>query len=190
MFPRITKLKERYCKSKKGFTLVEVLASLFVLVIVFTGVLSAVAFSRQMVFTNNNKEKASDEAQLIADEIVSVTKGCVDLTAALTDVADYFAPDPSDPTATARAEEKAKVEDFGYTGTGNHCQYVIEGVGFSSTDTDIDVTTTVSGSTVSAVETKQQGFKITVRVYYSRINGDGGYECVEITAFSPTVSIS
>lgn len=189
MFPRITKLKERYCKSKKGFTLVEVLASLFVLVIVFTGVLSAVAFSRQMVFTNNNKEKASDEAQLIADEIISVTSGCVDITAACTDVADYFAPDPSDPTAVARAEDKTGAS-FGYSGaaTESYCQYMIEEVGFS--DTDTEASTTVSGSTVSAIETKQQGFKITVRVYYSRINGGGGYECVEITAFSPAVNIS
>lgn len=178
MFPRITKLKKRFIKSKKGFTLVEVLASIFVLVIIFTGVLSAVAFSRQMVFTDNSKEKASDEGQLIADEMLTLVSGeCVDVTDVQTQISSYYSSaskNPVDVTSTGGFHNPTSLDPA----TGDYIQYTVEEVG-GGASTDVDVP-----GGISHVETVQHGFKITVRVYYSRINGNGGYNCEEIIAFS------
>lgn len=177
------RLLKRFNKSKKGFTLVEVLASAFVLVIVFTGVLSAVAFSRQMVFTDNEREKASDEAQLIADEIISVAKGSADISDASTKIADYY-------TALSTPKNVADMTAFGFSYSGgtteSKYQYTLAESSDNCTDTD---TSGLSG-TLQGKVTTQQGFDLTVRVYYQRINGGGGYDCVEVTAFVPSACIS
>ena len=62
-------------KSKKGFTLVEAVCSVMILAIVFAGVLNSIAFARQMVFTDNVRDKASDRAQIVADELINVCTG-------------------------------------------------------------------------------------------------------------------
>ena len=71
----LTKLFRKKTRSKKGFTLVEAMCSVIILAIVCVGVLNAVAFSREMVFSNNNREKASEKAQLVADEIIIALAG-------------------------------------------------------------------------------------------------------------------
>lgn len=187
MFQVTTKKKhflKRFNKSKKGFTLVEVLASIFVLTIVFMGVLCAVAFSRQMVFTNNNKEKASDQAQLVADEIITLVTGVADIDAARHNVEEYYdtgagaRTDIADVTTSAFAEPTSS--------TSPKIQYTITPAApATATDTDTD---DAAGN--DYVETQQQGYNITVRVYYDKINGNGGYECVEINGFAASVYIN
>lgn len=171
---------KRLNKSKKGFTLIEVLASAFVLVIVFTGVLSAVAFSRQMVFTDNEREKASDEAQLIADEIISIAKGSTDEFDANTKIADYY-------RAFSPPKDVADMTAFGFSYSGgtteSKYQYTLTESSDDCTDTD---TSGHSGAALQGKVTTQKGFDVTVRVYYQRINGGGGYDCVEVTAFVPS----
>ena len=101
-------------KSKKGLTLVEVLCAIFVLAIVFVGVLNAVAFSRQMVFSNNSREKASFRGQLVADEVLSICTGLNptnvdDLTTVATKV-DGVLNDMSDPQNNDSETAVGKVE--------------------------------------------------------------------------------
>ena len=55
----VTKYFKKLKKSKKGFTLVEAMCAIMIMAIVFVGILNAVSFSRQMVYTNNSREKAS-----------------------------------------------------------------------------------------------------------------------------------
>lgn len=179
--PKKKHFLKRFNKSKKGFTLVEVLASIFVLTIVFMGVLCAVAFSRQMVFTNNNKEKASDQAQLVADEIITVVTGEDDFAVAQTKITDYYT------SGAGAGTDIRQVTAFAEPTASNpqRIQYTItEAAAATSTDAD---STDAEGN--AYVETKQQGYNITVRVYYDRINGNGGYECVEINGFAASVFI-
>ncbi len=191
MFQVTTKKKhflKRFNKSKKGFTLVEVLASIFVLTIVFMGVLCAVAFSRQMVFTNNNKEKASDQAQLVADEIITLVTGVADIDTAKDNVEEYY-----DTGAGVRTESDAGTEIVEVTtfaeptsSTSPKIQYTITPAA-PSTPADANRTDAAGNE---YVETQQQGYNITVRVYYDKINGNGGYECVEINGFAASVYIN
>ncbi len=190
MFQVTTKKKhflKRFNKSKKGFTLVEVLASIFVLTIVFMGVLCAVAFSRQMVFTNNNKEKASDQAQLVADEIITLVTGEENYGDATTKVEAYYRTGAGAEAGTKMDRDIADVTISGFAeptaSSPERIQYIITSVTSSSADRS-----DAAGN--AYVETQQQGYNITVRVYYDKINGNGGYECVEINGFAASVYIN
>ncbi len=179
---------KRFNKSKKGFTLVEVLASIFVLTIVFMGVLCAVAFSRQMVFTNNNKEKASDQAQLVADEIITLVTGVENYGDATTKVDNYYRTGAGAAAGTKMDRDIDEVTTFAEptSSTSPKIQYTITPAApATATDTDTD---DAAGN--DYVETQQQGYNITVRVYYDKINGNGGYECVEINGFAASVYIN
>ena len=46
-----------------------------ILAFVCAGVLSSVAYSREMIYSNNSREKASDKAQFISDEIIVAATG-------------------------------------------------------------------------------------------------------------------
>ncbi len=179
-------------KSKKGLTLVEVLCAIFVLAIVFVGVLNAVAFSRQMVFSNNSREKASFRGQLVADEVLSICTGLNptnvdDLTTVATKV-DGVLNDMSDPqnndseTAVGKVERVNTLSDpasFNPGDSGALIQCKITGV---TSETSNEVSDG-SGTYTEAVEI---GWDITVRVFYREISGDSDFRCIDITAFAPS----
>lgn len=176
------KSKLKINKSKHGFTLVEALAAVFVLVIVFTGVLNAVMFSRQMTFKNNMKEKASDQAQIIADVMQAAATGASDITDAKNAI-EAAVNDTTDDLYT-QIGEISYVTTFGYTGgssTVQPRQYTISDVN----DTDTDITASGISGTASGQRISEQGYLITIRVYYEAINDSNDYECVEVTAFAP-----
>lgn len=177
-------------KSKKGLTLVEVLCAIFVLAIVFVGVLNAVAFSRQMVFTNNSREKASFKGQLVADEVLSIATGFnpnEDPTDMLAQI-DNVLNDMSDPqnndseTAVGKVERVNTLSDpasFNPGDSGALIQCKITGV---TSETSNEVSDG-SGTYTEAVEI---GWDITVRVFYREISGDSDFRCIDITAFAPS----
>lgn len=196
----LSKIIKNKTRSKKGFTLVEAMCSVVILAIVTVGVLNAVAFSREMIYSNNNRDKASDKAQLVADEIVSAVTG-VDPTlgeeafvtidnkvyAIANDsaggdiqsrvignvirVGEFEAPDPDDSDPTL-------------------IQYILIP---RETDEDNEVTEVVrvdgADAEINVVESMQSGWDIQVRVYYKQIGGSGNYKAVDVSAFAP-VSVS
>jgi len=189
LFP-INYLKAK--KSKKGMTLVEVVCSVMVLAIVFVGVLNAVAFSRQMVFSNNSREKASFKGQLVADEIFSLATGYnpdtqeEELRTKLSD-ALTAADDPQN-SEDANGFGNAKLVDtltdpsvFTPGDDKSYIQYTIEGIGKSvsksNKDTDAD--------NVPYVDSVEIGWNIKVRVFYQEIGLQSGYRCVDIPVFAP-----
>lgn len=66
---------QKASKSKKGFTLLEVLLSLVIFVIVIVGVVSGVVLSQNIIIDNNFQNKASSQAQELADELMEMVKG-------------------------------------------------------------------------------------------------------------------
>ena len=180
--------------SKKGFTLVETVCAILIFAIVTVGVLNAVAFSREMIYSNNEREKASDKAQLLADEIISTATGknpenADDLTSIVTLVDAYAkqAADPADNDVQIDAIGSAKyVSDFTEpTDEADVVQYKIRAV-TSDTDKEVKQTFTVEGRTqeVTLHETLRPGWEIEVRVYYKMIGGTE-WRSVDITAFAP-----
>jgi len=191
----VTNYFKKIRKSKKGFTLVEAMCSIMIMAIVFVGILNAVSFSRQMVFTNNSREKASDKGQLVADEIISIATG-------------YDPGEPIDPTVTGNLSAAINaVLNNGGTGTANddpqyeiigaveyvasfpeladydpstsaEIQYTLTPVSASLVDTEVDG--------VTAKFASERGWDIKVRVYYQSVGAGNGYNVAELTAFAPT----
>lgn len=58
-------------QSKKGFTLVEVLAAIIILALVTTGILAGLGFSQKMVLTNSAKDAHAAQVQQAADIIIA-----------------------------------------------------------------------------------------------------------------------
>ena len=192
--------KHFFKKSKKGFTLVETLCAIFVLAIVFVGILNAVAFSRQMVFTNNAREKASYEGQLIADEILSAATGfnpeTDDPTDAIEGVINNVENDPQNVKEGKTIAPGTKIvnkvttltDPKNFKPTGDcHMEYTISKVTESYSDGMEDVPKDPAGGadTVSMQEAHETGWDIVVRVFYQEIGNQGDYLCVDITAFAP-----
>lgn len=178
----IKRICRRFNKNKKGMTLIEVLCSIFVLAIVFAGVVSAVVFSQSMVYTDNARDKASDQAQLVADELLTVAKGCDGTIASTRSAIEAYLLSSGEDI-----EYKVDSSAFGYSGAADEeIQYTL----VECKDTDTDDTTTVSGNTVPAVTATEQGVTIIVRVYYQKVNGGGAYDCVEVSAFAPTAYVN
>lgn len=184
-----TKLISAKAKSKKGFTLVEAICAVFVLAIVFVGVLNAVAFSRQMIFTNNARDKASDKAQLVADEIFSTAMGFdpndamaeSDLRTAITNVVN----NPNDPqnmdpdTAIGTVNfVTAFTEPSAMNDSMDQIECIITPVLESCAD--------AADGTVSKQEVVESGWNIQVRVFYKEIGNDYNYRCIDVSAFAPT----
>lgn len=190
----VTKYLKRITKSKKGFTLVEAICSILIMAIVFVGILNAVSFSRQMVFTNNAREKASDRGQLVADEIFSIATGY----------------DPGDPIDLNVVDNLHNAIDAvinnGGTGTANDDpQYDLIGkvqyvYGFEDvtnfnpeTDCEIQYTLTPVGEVFVDTENdgltakwlKQRGWEIKVRVYYQTVGQGNRYNAAELSVFAP-----
>lgn len=178
-----TKLFKAKTKSKKGFTLVEAISAVFVLAIVFVGVLNAVAFSRQMVFTNNARDKASDKAQLVADEIFSTAVGYDPATGtvALMDALDSVLNYDSDPQ-NAGIGKVNFVSSFTDPSAMDESMVQIECIISATT---ADYTDDVDG-TVSKQNVVELGWSIKVRAYYREIGNSGDYRCVDVSAFAPT----
>jgi len=61
--------------SRKGFTLVEVLASTLILAIIAIAIIFALNFSQQMVQSNSNKDAYAAEVQTAADAIMCYVNG-------------------------------------------------------------------------------------------------------------------
>ncbi|MDE7390753.1 MAG: prepilin-type N-terminal cleavage/methylation domain-containing protein [Lachnospiraceae bacterium] len=162
-------------KSKKGFTLVELVCAIAVLAIVFAGVLSSVAFAQTMVYNDNSKEKASDEAQLVADEIISMARGSDTVSDARTIINNYYT------TGTGASTDMQIVSTFNFTGSEPHIQIILEQCDFEYQDTDCPV----AGVTASGKAVEEKGIGATIRVYYERMNGQGGYLYEEVYAFIP-----
>lgn len=184
-----TKLISAKARNKKGFTLVEAICAVFVLAIVFVGVLNAVAFSRQMVFTNNARDKASDKAQLVADEIFSTAMGFdpndamaeSDLRTAIVSVVN----NPNDPQ---------NVDPDTAIGTVNFVTAFTEPSAMNDSMDKIECIITpvlescadAADGTISKQEVVELGWNIQVRVFYKEIGNDYNYRCVDVSAFAPT----
>jgi len=194
---RRNKIKRYFSKkaqSKKGFTLVEAAASVMILAIVCAGVLNAVAFSREMVYSNNAREKASDKAQLVADEIVSAAMGedpanpdTLDaIKARVNEITN--ADNGTTPNVQAEAIGKvACVTAFSEpTSDDELIQYTITPITAAvNEDTDIEVVVDKVKQKVTVHEAVVEGWDIHVRVYYKQIGAGGAYRVVDMDAFAP-----
>lgn len=190
-----SKYYSRKAKSKKGFTLVEAVASVIILAIVCVGVLNAVAFSREMVFSNNSREKASDKAQLVADEIVAAATG-VDPTdpagnpeGIIQSNVDAIANNAAVGTTNIQTDAIGKVNRVAAFSTPTNdnelVQYILTKV-VDSTDVEHDTDVRVSGINQKATvhDATLVGWDIKVRVYYKMV-GSSDYRVVDVSAFAP-----
>lgn len=187
---------KKKARSKKGFSLVEAMCSIVILAIVTVGVLNAVAFSREMIYTNNARDKASDKAQLVADEIISAVTGVdpalgsqafnnIDMTV------NAIANDSTGADVQARAIGKvARVGVFETPDDDNDAliQYILTP---REVDYDEDVVKTFrSGDTgedveITVTESVQSGWQIDIRVYYKQIGGGNAYKMIDLHVFAP-----
>ncbi len=190
-----SKYYSRKAKSKKGFTLVEAVASVIILAIVCVGVLNAVAFSREMVFSNNSREKASDKAQLVADEIVAAATGVDPSDPAgnpegiIQSNVDAIANNAAAGTTNIQTDAIGKVNRVAAFSTPTNdnelVQYILTKV-VDSTDVEHDTDVRVSGIHQKATvhDATLVGWDIKVRVYYKMV-GSGDYRVVDVSAFAP-----
>ena len=190
-----SKYYSRKAKGKKGFTLVEAVASVIILAIVCVGVLNAVAFSREMVFSNNSREKASDKAQLVADEIVAAATGVDPSDPAgnpegiIQSNVDAIANNAAAGTTNIQTDAIGKVNRVAAFSTPTNdnelVQYILTKV-VDSTDVEHDTDVRVSGINQKATvhDATLVGWDIKVRVYYKMV-GSGDYRVVDVSAFAP-----
>lgn len=174
--------------SKKGFTLVEAICSIIILAMVFAGVLNSVAFARQMVFTNNIRDKASDRGQLIADEMITVCTGydpdvnpSDTINNAIVPQIKEIINNDDDPQvgSIGKVEHVASFTDLSsYDSSKPEIEFTIEPV----TEAYADGTDTYGNDFKSAQE---KGWNITIRIYYKSINGNRSWQATEISAFAP-----
>lgn len=186
-------------KSKKGLTLVEVICAMFVLMIIFVGVLNAIAFSRQMVFSNNSRENASYKGQLVADEIFSLATGYDPDTMTEDELSDKLKPileNVDDPQNVGDDDSKIvgvvtyanplpEPDAFVPSSTSTYIQYNIKAIKTEHVK-DEDVT---SGSEVHK-EVVEKGWNITVRVFYREISQNSPFRCVDYSIYAPFNAIS
>lgn len=182
----------RKLHSKKGITLVETVCAIMILAIVCVGVLNAVAFSREMVYTNNSREKASDKAQLIADEIVtaaagvdpSASDGVTIIQSKVNSIANNAAATDVQNSEIGNVKNVLNFADP--TSDDEMIQYILTPV-TDSTVVDTEMKVIVGGieRRTTTHDVKQPGWDIQVRVYFKRIGGQDEYRSVDVSAFSP-----
>lgn len=182
----------RKLHSKKGITLVETVCAIMILAIVCVGVLNAVAFSREMVYTNNSREKASDKAQLIADEIVtaaagvdpSASDGVTIIQSKVNSIANNAAATDVQNSEIGNVKNVLNFADP--TSDDEMIQYILTPV-TDSTVVDAEMKVIVGGieRRTTTHDVKQPGWDIQVRVYFKRIGGQDEYRSVDVSAFSP-----
>jgi len=186
-------------KSKKGLTLVEVICAMFVLMIIFVGVLNAIAFSRQMVFSNNSRENASYKGQLVADEIFSLATGYDPDSMTEDELSEKLKPileNIDDPQNVGDDESKIvgvvtyanplpDPDTFVPNTTSTYIQYNIKAIKTENVkDEDVTVGTEVHKSVV------EKGWNITVRVFYREISENSPFRCVDYSIYAPFNAIS
>lgn len=193
----ISNLFRKKAHSKKGFTLVEAMCSVMILAIVTVGVLNAVAFSREMIYSNNARDKAADKAQLVADEIVSAVTGIAPTAGdeayrAIDSKVNAIANDSTGADVQARSIGNViRVGDDFSPPTNDSDPMIQYKLTARDIDSDEEVTQIMpSGDTdsnveVTVVESLQTGWDIQVRVYYKQIGGRGDYKVVDFSAFAP-----
>jgi len=64
-----------YWKSKKGTTMVEVLAAVLILAIVVTAVLTSISFSQRTILSESTQGDAAAQAQNLADTLIAKLHG-------------------------------------------------------------------------------------------------------------------
>ena len=69
----MSKLKK--LRSRKGMTLVEVIAAVAILAVVVTSVVAGISFSQRAVLSQGSQSAAAAEAQNLADELISKLHG-------------------------------------------------------------------------------------------------------------------
>lgn len=69
-------------RSKKGTTMVEVIAAVLILAIVVVGVLTTISFSQRTILSGSIQGKASAQAQTIADALIAELNSADALTVA------------------------------------------------------------------------------------------------------------
>lgn len=197
----MTKFFKKKVKSKKGFSLVESICGVMILAVVCVGVLNSVAFSREMIYTNNAREKASDKAQLVADEIVASATG-VDPSggdAAVTFIVNKMNEIANTETPTGTPAKDIQTDDIGkvyYMKDGfvtpavddpdpKLIQYTLEPI-TSGTLEETKQKFTVDGVDLNVDVRKavQAGWKIKIRVFYGKIGGEATYRTVDFDAFA------
>lgn len=194
-----TKLFKRKMHSKKGYTLVELVCAIAVFAIVCAGILNAVAFSREMVYTNNSRDKASDKAQFVADELVAAATGidpsAADGPALIQAKMESIVVDNEALAQTAEAEQIGHVTlmaDGVFKDPESDEQLIQYTLTAIPADEDNDILEDVGGITqaVNGRDIKQAGWDINIRVYYKQIGGGGSYRSVDVSAFAPQSYVS
>ena len=191
---KINRYFNKKAQSKRGFTLVEAAASVMILAIVCAGVLNAVAFSREMVFSNNAREKASDKAQLVADEIISAAMGENPKDASALNVivarVNDITTNSLEGTTNIQADAigvVTQVDEFHEPANENELiQYIITPVETAAdVERDTDVTVNKIKQKVTVHDVVVEGWNINVRVYYKMIGSGGTYRVVDVSGFAP-----
>lgn len=196
----MTKFFKKKLKSKKGFSLVESICGIMLLAVITVGVLNSVAFSREMIYTNNAREKASDKAQLVADEIVASATG-VDPAgddAAVSYIVNKMneIANTENPIGTVKDIQTDDIGKVYYMKDGFETpalndpdpkliQYTLEPVKTGSLE-ETKEKFKVDGVDLNVDVRKavQVGWKIKVRVYYGKIGGEATYRTVDFDAFA------
>ncbi len=169
---QVLALKHR-ARSRKGETLVEILASAVIIAIFFAGVLNSVVFTQQSNYTNNNKEKASQSAQEVEQEKLTLKSGpeppLFGSAEAILD--SYYGSGGLGEADSGSPEDTVNyVSSFSDpTSNDDLIQYTLALT--STQDSDLDNVT-------------QAGYNITVRVYYTRVSNGSSYTYSEVNAFA------
>ena len=175
------------------------MCSVIILAIVCVGVLNAVAFSREMIFSNNNREKASEKAQLVADEIIIALAGISpeDSTALgqidtkMNNIANDNTAADTQLSTIGKVIRRDKADGFKPPSNDDEMiQYIVDPVK-ADTDVATDIGVRIDGgSAVATIHTPSiPGWDITVRVYYKQVGNTGDYKVVEVSAFAPRDSV-
>lgn len=107
--------------NKKGFTLVEVLASAIILATITIAIIFSLSFSQDMVQSNSNKDAYASEVQAAADAIMCFVNGGITTASEIQDASrtggEYMYIDASS----------------GFNTTEDRIQFIIESSGGTST---------------------------------------------------------
>lgn len=95
-------------RSKKGFTLVEVLAAAIILAIISVSIVFSISFSKNMVQANSNDDAYAAEAQAAADSIITfvnsgITSGASIEAASRSSLGQQYQYSPGDYSTTSDA---------------------------------------------------------------------------------------
>lgn len=104
-------------RSKKGTTMVEVLASVLILAIVVVAVLTTISFSQRTIVSGSSQSKAAADAQTIADTLISQLNSASDDTKATVDGVSRIPDGNTFPAATP--DRQFTIKQVHATDSGN-----------------------------------------------------------------------